>query len=579
MKKFGLYGKLLIFVFSMSIVTFVLIYLVFYISFKDYTDFVMKKADLLLMDKYKTELKSTTEAAVTLYSAINSLDKLTSKEKLDLARKLIRPMRFGKDGYYFVYERGTGINRIHGAKPSLEGKVLWDLQDPDKTQYIIRELDRTAREKKIYHKYLWSKPGKEGLFPKLGTAMMVPGTDMWIGTGAYINDINLEKNKLFQSIEKITGKTKYKFIISFLFVGILAITIISIMAKNLVDPLKNMIASSREIAHGNYDIQIIAKTRDEIGQLAITFNEMAHRLKDYTENLENKVSERTNELQRTLEKLNETNSILENLSEKLSRYLSPQIRESIFTGKQDVKIESRRKKLTVFFSDIKNFTSTTERLETEDLTNLLNDYLEEMSQIALKYGATIDKFIGDAIMAFFGDPETMGDREDALACVSMAIEMRSRIRELQRKWLDLGISEPFHVRMGINTGYCTVGNFGSNERMDYTIIGSQVNLASRLESTAEPDQIQISHECYALIKDRIYCEKKGKIKVKGISYEVDTYRVIDFIEKIDRSEFKIEENLEGFSIKADLGLITPSYKKKILRTLRDTFNKIKEIDK
>lgn len=137
--------------------------------------------------------------------------------------------------------------------------------------------------------------------------------------------------------------------------------------------------------------------------LAKTFNSMIVTLRDFTENLEKKVDERTSELQETMNKLNDMNSILESLSGNLSKYLSPQIRDMILTGKQDVKIASTRKKLTVFFSDIKNFTQTTERMETESLTELLNSYLNEMSQIAIKYGATIDKFIGDAILVFFGD--------------------------------------------------------------------------------------------------------------------------------------------------------------------------------
>ncbi len=349
------------------------------------------------------------------------------------------------------------------------------------------------------------------------------------------------------------------------------------MARSLVGPIKNMIVSSQEITNGNYDVTIISKTHDEIGQLAEAFNRMTVKLKDYTENLEKKVDDRTHELQNAMELLNKSNEILEGLSQKLSKYLSPQIRESIFTGKQDVVIEARRKKLTVFFSDIRNFTATTDRLETEELTALLNNYLEEMSQIALKHGATIDKFIGDAIMLFFGDPESRGEKEDAVACVSMALEMRERIRELQKIWLDRGVSEPFHIRMGINTGYCTVGNFGSNERMDYTIIGSQVNLASRLESSAEPDQILISHETYSYIKDSIYCKKMEEIKVKGIHYDVQTYQVVDFMERIDRSQTHIEEHVEGFSISADLSLISPGEKREILNKLKDAFNKVKDI--
>lgn len=126
--------------------------------------------------------------------------------------------------------------------------------------------------------------------------------------------------------------------------------------------------------------------------------------------------------------------MLEALSSKLSKYLSPQLYRSIFIGEQNVEIASKRKKLTIFFSDIAAFTETTDNLELEELTEVLNHYLTEMSAIALEYGATIDKYIGDAILLFFGDPETRGVQEDAKACVMMAIAMQRRMRQLEQEW-------------------------------------------------------------------------------------------------------------------------------------------------
>ncbi len=238
-------------------------------------------------------------------------------------------------------------------------------------------------------------------------------------------------------------------------------------------------------------------------------------------------------------KLEEKTQQLELLAKKLSKYLSPQVYVSIFRGERDVAVESHRKKLTIFFSDIVNFTATTEGMESESLTDLLNSYLDEMSTIALKYGGTIDKFIGDAILIFFGDPLSRGDKEDAVACVSMAIEMRNRMKELQKKWYSFGIQNPFRVRAGISTGYCTVGNFGSKSRMDYTIIGTQVNTASRLESSASPDQIIISHETWSLVKDEIDCLKHGLLTVKGIHHPIQTYLVTDFRYSVNKETSRI----------------------------------------
>ncbi len=153
---------------------------------------------------------------------------------------------------------------------------------------------------------------------------------------------------------------------------------------------------------------------------------------------------------------------------------------SIFAGQQEVRIASQRKKLTICFSDISDFTETTDKMESEDLTHLLNHYLTEMSKIALDYGATIDKYVGDAILMFFGDPESRGIKEDALACVQMALAMQQRMGELAEIWRDMGMETPLRCRIGIHTDYCTVGNFGSEDRMDYTIIGGADQEPDRL---------------------------------------------------------------------------------------------------
>jgi class 3 adenylate cyclase/PAS domain-containing protein len=233
------------------------------------------------------------------------------------------------------------------------------------------------------------------------------------------------------------------------------------------------------------------------------------------------------ELKRREANLAEKSTALEALSSKLAKYLAPQVYNSIFTGRQDVKIASQRKKLTVCFSDIADFTEITDKMESEDLTQLLNHYLTEMSRIASEYGATIDKYVGDAIVMFFGDPETRGVKEDAIACVKMALAMQRRIGDLAEVWRNAGIETPLRCRIGIHTGYCTVGNFGSEDRMDYTIVGGGVNLASRLEHEAQPGSVLISYETFAHVNEEVQCDEPGEIRVKGIAYPVATYRVID----------------------------------------------------
>jgi class 3 adenylate cyclase len=273
------------------------------------------------------------------------------------------------------------------------------------------------------------------------------------------------------------------------------------------------------------------------------------RLSDRNEQQLNALSQ---EQRRANEIIAYKNKELESLSTKLSKYLSPQIYHSIFTGAQNVEIASSRKKLTIFFSDLVNFTATTDKLESEDLTNLLNRYLTEMSNIALEFGATIDKYIGDAIMVFFGDPESRGVKEDARACVRMAIAMLRRLRELQAEWHELGAEKPFRLRIGINTGYCTVGNFGSEDRMDYTIIGSAVNLTARLQSHAEIDGILLGHETYSLVKDEVTAEERAPINVKGFAEPVRCYKVLSLYDDLVREGSVIREEADGFKVLLDL---------------------------
>ncbi len=226
------------------------------------------------------------------------------------------------------------------------------------------------------------------------------------------------------------------------------------------------------------------------------------------------------------EELAANNSFLADISVKISKYIPPQVYKSIFSGEKDVSISTERKKLTVFFSDIKDFTATTELMQPEELTATLNEYFTEMSRIAEAHGATIDKFIGDAIVAFFGDPTTKGTTEDARACVAMALDMQKRLLELEEIWRGKGLERPFRARMGINTGYCNVGNFGSEARMDYTIIGAEANLAARLESIADPGGIVMSYETYAHVRDMVRAEALEPQHFKGISREITPYRVL-----------------------------------------------------
>lgn len=260
---------------------------------------------------------------------------------------------------------------------------------------------------------------------------------------------------------------------------------------------------------------------------------------------------------------------------KLSRYLTPTVWKAVNEGRDEA-LATSRKRVTVFFSDIQGFSSLSEELEAETITELLNQYLTEMTKIVAKHKGTIDKFMGDGLMVIFGDTQSQGLKMDCIRCVSMAIDMRKKMKELQTRWYNQGIKKPLRIRMGINSGHCTVGTFGTSHYMEYTVLGTHVNLASRLESAADPGEILISHETWSLIKDVIMCRDKGEITVKGFSHPVKVYQVVDFRKDLGKNQSYYEENAEGFSMHLDLDKIRNYDKQRLVETLQRVAQRLKD---
>jgi class 3 adenylate cyclase/HAMP domain-containing protein len=319
------------------------------------------------------------------------------------------------------------------------------------------------------------------------------------------------------------------------------------IARRQTAPIGAITRAARNVEQDNMldeGLSEVAARNDELGQLARVFRTMAQDFLTREKTLDALVVQRTAALE-------EKNGELERLSARLSKYLSPQLYETLFRGGRVAPISAQRKKLTILFADIVSFSEIAENIEAEDLTRVLNEFLNEMAEVALKHGATIDKYMGDAVMAFFGDPKTRGVREDARACVLMAMEMLAATRELDRKWRESGVGCPLQIRIGVNTGYCTVGDFGSQQRMDYTIIGHQVNLAARIQKAADPNSIFLSQETYALVKDLIIAQEQAPIAVKGIHAPVQTYKAIG--PATTDGGAIIHEESAGVVLKVDLG--------------------------
>jgi len=274
--------------------------------------------------------------------------------------------------------------------------------------------------------------------------------------------------------------------------------------------------------------------------------------------------------------LGRANTFLGSIADKLAKYLSPQHYQSIFSGEKDATISTERKKLTIFFSDVVNFTSTTEDMQPEELTGLLNEYLTEMSQVAIRHGGSVNKFIGDAMLVFFGDPTTHGAQEDARACLRMALEMQQRLAELNVKWRKRGIEEPFRSRMGINTGYCNIGNFGSDQRMDYTIIGAEANLAARLQSIAQPGGIVMSYETFALVSEMVRAHALEPITLKGIARPVVPYAIESSESDGEAKQPVITEHTPGLDLFLDVHAVDAASAVRITRALEGALLALKK---
>jgi adenylate cyclase len=256
-------------------------------------------------------------------------------------------------------------------------------------------------------------------------------------------------------------------------------------------------------------------------------------------------------VQAAKEEAEKQQQLLQKASDRLSKYLSPQICEQIFS---DVEFDTGtgRKKLTIFFSDIVNFTSITESMEAEELSGFLNFYLTNMCEIALKYGGTIDKFIGDSVMIFFGDPQSKGPEQDALACCNMGLEMLAFVEKNEELFKEqFNFPEKLEIRIGVHSGVCSVGNFGSDQRLDYTVIGRAVNVAARLEQAAPKNSMLFSNSTKSLLGDTFQVSDSIEVKAKGIDRPITGYILTNQISK--RSLVTVKE--EGISLKFDPSIV------------------------
>ena len=296
------------------------------------------------------------------------------------------------------------------------------------------------------------------------------------------------------------------------------------------------------------------------------------------ENLKKQYDKQTRQLNRltklsdgTEAKLTQANETMNNLLRNLQRFVPDVVVESLMRDGAEQIAANRREKLTVFFSDIVGFTTLTDRLDPERLAPLMTDYFSELSEICTKWGGTLDQFIGDAIVIFFGAPQSMGDSEDARRALGMALEMQERLGDLRLKWEQEGLTSPLKVRMGIATGYCNVGNFGSHERLHYTAIGSAVNSAARIQSLAAPNDILLAEDTYLLVRDHYICTLDQTAILNGQKHPITLYKANPQHRKHQGTRLTADE--PGYRFYFDPAEITDKTKvATLLQSALDTLN-------
>jgi len=293
-----------------------------------------------------------------------------------------------------------------------------------------------------------------------------------------------------------------------------ALALGAVLSWSLIRPVRRVDDALERIADGDFEARVTVPNRDEFGNLATNLNLTAERLsmayrdlENLNENLQETVDAKVSELERV---------------SRLKRYLSPQLAASIVEQVGDIDLGSRRKYLTTFFSDVRGFTTASERMEPDELIAQLNDYLTEMTDIVFRHEGTLDKYVGDALMVFFGDPIQQDDHAER--AVRMAFEMRERMLALREDWTSR-YRESFQIGIGITTGWVTVGDIGSPARSDYTVLGNEVNLASRLSDRATAGQILVTEATLEMVRDLVAATPLDKVELKGVSRDIRIFEI------------------------------------------------------
>jgi adenylate cyclase len=214
---------------------------------------------------------------------------------------------------------------------------------------------------------------------------------------------------------------------------------------------------------------------------------------------------------------------------ELKRFMPHQVAEGLLAGQLGTSEGFERRRLTLLFTDMVGFTDLSDSLEPEELSDVLNEYLQEMTAVAVAHGGTLDNYIGDGVMVIFGAPRRVDDHVQAWSAIQAAFEMKRRSEELAEAIRGRGIPADLRIRVGVNTGHCTVGVFGSDLLRAYKAVGFSVNVTARLQTEAEPGTILCGFRTYALVKDRVRAEPREPLSLKGAARPVEAWEILELV--------------------------------------------------
>jgi adenylate cyclase len=212
---------------------------------------------------------------------------------------------------------------------------------------------------------------------------------------------------------------------------------------------------------------------------------------------------------------------------EMRRFLPQQIGEAVMAGQLGAGQTLERRKVTILFSDMVGFTDLSDSLDPEELSEVLDEYLREMSAVLVGHGGTLDNYIGDGVMAVFGAPQRVEERDQAWSAVQAAVAMRARARELAGRIRERGIPADLQIRVGVNAGHCTVGVFGSDVLRAYKVVGFPVNVAARLQTEATPGTILCGYRTYAHVRDRVHAAERAPLTIKGAARPVEAWEILE----------------------------------------------------